>query len=196
VKIIKFKIGDMVKCVENPKARFKGCGWKLDFIFKIKKIDSLGIVWDGYGGGGVFTQFLKLVKSLDLKNMEFKVGQKVKIKKDCTCCKKGEICTLHLGTKEGSDKSTLFAWGKGLRANCSCKNNWELFREKGMKVMFIVIYDRVDRDPTEKFYSRKELDEWLELARNDKDVVYDSIEIYEVGKQYNVKVTYKLKETK
>jgi len=110
--------------------------------------------------------------------------------------KEKEICILHFGSKGGRDMSTLFAWGENPGANCSCKNNWELFKGKTEKVMFIVTYDRVDRDPTETFSSKKELDEWLKQTKENKNIIYDSIKVYEVGKQYNVKVTYALREVK
>lgn len=56
--------------------------------------------------------------------MKFKKGDKVKIINDCTHCLSGETAVLNFGTKDNNCKKTLFAWGKGKDANCSCENNW------------------------------------------------------------------------
>jgi len=188
---MKFKIGDEVKVTKAYIDTHL-----VGKILPITKIDGENVFVKGSISYWENGKWLKLIKSLNLKHMEFKAGQRVKIKVDCSDCKKGEICILHFGSKGGRDMSTLFAWGKNPGANCSCKNNWELFKGKTEKVMFIVTYDRVDRDPTETFSSKKELDEWLKQTKENKNIIYDSIKVYEVGKQYNVKVTYALKEVK
>lgn len=64
---------------------------------------------------------------------------------------------------------------------------------KPKKVKFVVIYDEEDGDPTEKFYSRKELMKWLKEAQDDEEIIWDSIEIYLVDKKMkptaNVKIS-------
>ena len=69
----------------------------------------------------------------------FKEGDVVKLKNSCTNCNEGEICTLHFGTKTGSDIENLFAWGAGGNANCSCKYNWVLITKSTNTIMGNII---------------------------------------------------------
>lgn len=66
----KFKIGDVVRCIDNPKAVLRngreknGAGWKLGHTFKITSIDELkseSIYWRGIDGNGVYENSLELV---------------------------------------------------------------------------------------------------------------------------------------
>lgn len=57
----------------------------------------------------------------------FKVGDRVKIKKSCTRCVAGEICTLAMGAWNGDCADELFARSDSPnKGNCSCESNWEL----------------------------------------------------------------------
>lgn len=69
----------------------------------------------------------------------FKEGDVVKLKNSCTRCEQGEICTLHFGTKSGGGIETLFAWGAGIEANCSCEYNWELITKSKNTTMGNII---------------------------------------------------------
>ena len=62
--------------------------------------------------------------------MNFKAGDKIRQKEDCSGAIKGEIYELTWGDKYGICKNQLYAWkggelGSGGRG-CSCQENWEL----------------------------------------------------------------------
>lgn len=67
--------------------------------------------------------------------MRFSVGDKVKIKEDCSGCKKGKVYPLHLGHTDGSYENELVAWDKTMIATemcgCSCQDNWILVEKAG-----------------------------------------------------------------
>jgi len=60
-------------------------------------------------------------------------------------------------------------------------------------VKYIAFYDEEDRDPAKKFTSRKELNEWLKEAEGNRDIIFSSIKVYEVKKEYEVLTSFKLK---
>ena len=66
--------------------------------------------------------------------MEFKEGDKVKVKRRCTGTIKGEIYTLTYGNKLGGNKQQLWAWKDGKieenTTGCFCQENWELVEPK------------------------------------------------------------------
>lgn len=65
---------------------------------------------------------------------------------------------------------------------------------KSKTVKFIAIYDEEDGDPHKKFTSKKEVLEWYKEAQEDEDIIFDSIEVYPVGKPMKVEVSFRLKE--
>jgi len=60
-------------------------------------------------------------------------------------------------------------------------------------VKYIAFYDEEDKDPTKKFTSKKELNEWLKEAQKDEDIVFSSIKVYEIKKEYEVLTSFSLK---
>lgn len=62
--------------------------------------------------------------------MDFKVGDKVRIKRDCSGTHADEIYTLVYGTYKGEHMDELWAWegGKFEKNNggCHCQDNWVL----------------------------------------------------------------------
>jgi len=65
---------------------------------------------------------------------------------------------------------------------------------KPKPVKFIAIYDEEDGDPTKKFVSKTALNKWLKEAREDDDIVFESIEVYEVKDVYGVATSFRLKK--
>ena len=67
MKKTKFKVGDMVRCVDNPDPKNlddykgRGHGWELDRVFKIVNIISRGIAW-GVDSYGVYITALELAE--------------------------------------------------------------------------------------------------------------------------------------
>lgn len=60
--------------------------------------------------------------------------------------------------------------------------------------LYVVTYDIEDHDPVEKFSSKKELDTWLKLAKTNNEIVFESIKVYEVKREYEVKMSFSLKK--
>ena len=60
-------------------------------------------------------------------------------------------------------------------------------------VQFIAFYDETDGDPAKKFTSKKELNEWLKEAQKDGNIIFDSIEVFPVGKPMKIEMSFKLK---
>lgn len=63
-----FKKGDKVICVgasNRQDYNEKGSGWKPGLVFTIRDVTGSykgGICWGGYGGNGVYADYLKLYK--------------------------------------------------------------------------------------------------------------------------------------
>jgi len=119
--------------------------------------------------------------------MSFKAGDKVKIKISCSGTVAGEICTLREAESMTGERN-LWAKGKdSLGKGCKHPEYWKkVGKEKPVK--FIAIYDETGRDPAEKFTSRKELVAWIKEAKEDEDIIFDSIEVYPVGKRLEVEM--------
>jgi len=60
-------------------------------------------------------------------------------------------------------------------------------------IQFIAFYDETDGDPAKKFTSKKELNEWLKEAQKDENIIFDSIEVFPVGKPMKIEMSFKLK---
>jgi len=87
-----------------------------------------------YGHDGNFNDE-KIVEASDyLGEPKFKVGDKVKIKQDCSRCIAGEICTLKRGEIDGKTLNDIYARNERVEklgsSGCSCENNWELVEEE------------------------------------------------------------------
>ena len=65
--------------------------------------------------------------------------------------------------------------------------------KKEKPVQFIAFYDETDGDPAKKFTSKKELNEWLKEAQKDGNIIFDSIEVFPVGKPMKIEMSFKLK---
>lgn len=90
---------------------------------------------------------------------KFKVGDKVRIKSDCSGCLRDDICALRDGNYKGDQKGVLFAISKNKHLmetgkGCLCQENWELVtakKEKEINPPFYVdcptseIWDRVEQ---------------------------------------------------
>lgn len=64
---------------------------------------------------------------------------------------------------------------------------------KGKTVKFVVIYDEQDRDPVKEFTTKKALMTWLEEARENEDIIWDSIKVIPVSKIYKPEAKTKVK---
>lgn len=61
---------------------------------------------------------------------KFKVGDKVRMKKDCSGNKAGQVYEVHYGTVYGFEKDRLYAWNETTTdCGCSCQDKWELVEE-------------------------------------------------------------------
>lgn len=59
--------------------------------------------------------------------MTFKEGDKIRMLGNCSGNEKGNICTLHFGSRNGSYKDYLFAWEDSSNGcGCTCQSLWEL----------------------------------------------------------------------
>ena len=85
MKEAKFKIGDMVKCVDADRCGSRGpdCGygWERDLVFKVKKItgsyNSISyIYWEGHLKAGVFEDYLILNRNNKWKGDKKYVSKK------------------------------------------------------------------------------------------------------------------------
>ena len=129
--------------------------------------------------------------------MKYKVGDRVKvikvddgpgswyakyIGKTATITKVNvDAYVLDLPNKEGNQTSE--GWF-----------NEELsFAGKPLPIKFVVAYDEHDFDPAKLFTSRKELDDWLREARDNENIVWASLRVFEVKKEMEVKTTFTLK---
>ena len=126
---------------------------------------------------------------------KFKVGDRVKIRVDCSGCITDEVYTLMRGYVSGGNKYKLVARGGKIEGNgcgCHCQHNWIKFSRgrprKEKQVKYIAIYEENNVDPVKKFTSRKELIDWIKEAKEDEDIDFDSIEVFEVNKRLEVKV--------
>ena len=128
--------------------------------------------------------------------MKFKVGDKVVFTENSGIGKVGvtaEVYDLgtndmHIYVKDSSDGSGSWAVEPSWIRLVDSK------KEKVLPVQYIVIYDFVDRDPAKTFTSRKELNKWLKEAKEDRDVIFSSIKVFEVKREYEVKTSFSLKK--
>lgn len=60
---------------------------------------------------------------------------------------------------------------------------------KGKPVLYAVFYEKNGVDPLKEFYSRKELNDWLKKASEDRDIRWDSIRVIEKPKFLRVEVS-------
>lgn len=118
---------------------------------------------------------------------KFKVGDKVRIKKDSdfssqekhgvgTISGKGYLGWWTVDFKDGYENSyrdtDIYKVGKD---------------DKPTPVQFILKYMR-DEDPFEEFESKKDLNKRIKELLEDRDVREDSMEVFEVKKHFKVKV--------
>ena len=128
---------------------------------------------------------------------KFKAGDKVEILIACSGNVVGEIHVL-------TNRSTGGLHGSGLWAGlCDCckETHWKLISRRGRppkpkQVKYYVIYDKTCGDPCKAFYTRKELNEWLKEALEDREIIWDSIKILSDFKEQVVTVKFKLEEKK
>ncbi len=76
---------------------------------------------------------------------EFKEGDLVRIKSNCSGLKKGEIYPLHSGGAQGEEQM-LYAWNNDVeKCGCSCETNWEKIGNKigDIKAEDIKVGDRI-----------------------------------------------------
>lgn len=61
----------------------------------------------------------------------FKVGDKIRMKEDCSGNKAGQVYEVHKGDFYGLDRENLYAWNETTtHCGCSCQDNWELVEEE------------------------------------------------------------------
>lgn len=77
---------------------------------------------------------------------------------------------------------------------------WQLEKvgeDKSVKptpVLYVVTYDMEGHDPVKTFTSKKEMNAWLKEAHENRSVVWSSIKVFEVKKEYQVGTTFSLKK--
>ena len=119
---------------------------------------------------------------------EFKIGDTVLQKQNCSGAKKGKEYLLG-EFHEGS----LFTKDKNGNSLCSCEKFWEKlnkkFKIKPMK--FIVTWDR-GGDPHKLFPTKAEAVKYInEVLIIDEDI--ENINLYELGKRWKIETVSKLK---
>ena len=128
---------------------------------------------------------------------KFKVGDRVRVKRDCSGAIKGEIYTLTMGSRNGNGMDALWAGGR-----CNCQYNWILVEgkrgrpKKEKPNQFIAIYDENDEDPVKEFKTRKELMAWLKEAYENEDIINSSIKVAEIKNWFDISTTFRLKKVK
>jgi hypothetical protein len=127
--------------------------------------------------------------------MKFKEGDLVRIKRYCSGCEAGRVYPLHFADRYGELHDNLWAWdGTVEGCGCDCENNWELMKHGGnlakpKPVLYAVFYEENGVDPLKEFYSRKELNDWLKEASEDRGIRWDSIRVIERPKFLKVEVS-------
>lgn len=132
--------------------------------------------------------------------MKYKVGNRVKAiggrpKGHCGIIRKinGNEYTVefdnwhngHSGTTNGLNIKNSSGW-------CLLEEEIKLLHKgskaiKAKPTLYVVIYDEVNKDPAETFSSKAELNKWLKEAKENRDIVWNSIKVYEVKKEFTVK---------
>lgn len=124
--------------------------------------------------------------------MEFKIGDQVRVKENCSQCEPGNIYVL----TNSDDDGTLYACNEDLKkklaSGCSCRGNWELVKNgkqvKEKPMQFVVIWEE-DSDPYEFFETKiKAMKKIKELLEN-KEVREDSIQLVEIKKHWKIEKT-------
>jgi len=133
--------------------------------------------------------------------MEFKVGDKVRIKSD-------DVSPLSSAYKKGDTAVYLgdgrFEMYTGTGQSVDDERSQERIFEKIVRgrpskpktLKFVAIFDEEDGDPHKLFFTKKELNEWLTEAREDDNIVWNSIKVIEAKRVYDVWTSFKLKERK
>ncbi len=122
--------------------------------------------------------------------MNFKAGDKIKATKNCSGAEAGKTYVARINES-----------GRPTIVNCSCGSGWELVTRRGRPrkekpIKFIVKYDIRSGDPLEEFTSKAELNKWLEEARDNENIIFNSIKVYGIKEEYEVKLNFSLKVKK
>lgn len=118
--------------------------------------------------------------------MKFKIGDKVKIKKDCNNegCEAIIIKPLSDGTNyylRVINPKQIILNDKGESYNdLENENNLELI--KPMKINYILSYDTPNRDPIEYFEKLSEVEDRIEQLTRQNGALLDTIQVFEVKK--------------
>lgn len=126
--------------------------------------------------------------------MKFKVGDKVKNKKTGAIDFVKSAPGMKIYDMKGfldSDKGFLlkgYGWGY--------QKSWKLVgrgrNEKVLPIKYVVFYEENDGDPMKTFSTNKELKGWLSEAKDDEDIDFSSIRVFEVKKELKVKTSFRL----
>ncbi len=126
--------------------------------------------------------------------MKFKVGDKVIGTKGAysgQCGIKGTIVGI-----TGDNIPYKVQYDNGVRTY-EGKEDIKLIKKgritKAKPVKFVAIYDENNEDPAKTFTSKKELNTWLTEVRDNDDIVWNSIKVFEVKKEYEVETGFRLK---
>lgn len=60
--------------------------------------------------------------------------------------------------------------------------------KKEKLVKYIAIYNETDGDPAKKFFTLKELKTWIKEAKENENIIFDSIEVYPVSERLEVEL--------
>jgi ribosomal protein L21E len=129
---------------------------------------------------------------------KFKVGDKVRII-ECSFTN-SDIHEGKTGTIVHIFKSGAYEVDYGIEGDNCVANRVELIKNgkkvKELPVQFVVTFDENGRDPVAVFTSKKEMKKWLTKAKDNSEIVFGSIRIFEVKKEYAVKMNFTLKKLK
>jgi len=67
-------------------------------------------------------------------------------------------------------------------------------KEVKTKTIFIAIFDEDDIDTHTTFTNKKELIKWLKEVKENEDINFSSIKVYEIKKEFEVITNFKLKK--
>lgn len=141
-----------------------------------------------------------------MKYEEMKIGQKIEMTSDYDSAKIGMVGTVKLVRAREHDVAIEFdkPFG-GHGCNGVCKDGCGQYvpascvriLQGARAVTHIVVWDiRGCGDPHEVFFDKKTAMEKVEKLIEDDKVYNDSIHLFEIAKEYEVKTSFKLKEIK
>ena len=194
----KFTVGDRVKIKVGQDKHFYH-GFNVGDIVTIEEVRGEGKYWARRERDrlrqGIQDRHIVGVKSRPVKPkvVEFKKGDKVR--REST----GQTVTVKgVSGMAEYDRMSFSGAKEGFTME---GGGWDLQKDwtkvgrsaKPLLTQFVAIYEEKGcGDPVKKFTSKKELVKWIRKAQTDEEILFDSIEVYPVGKELKVKTDFRL----